>query len=620
MFIIPNPKKSIRQEGRFTVFYTDKILIDSRWKGEADFPAGLLAEEIEEGAGFRLPITRVLSGEKQDRRGILLQYREGLSDQAYQLEITPEGIYAGASAPAGLFYAVQSLRQLIRQAGACLPCMTVEDEPDFLNRGFYHDVTRGRIPTLSYLKKMVDLLSFYKINQLQLYIEHSFLFEGFSEVWRDDTPLTAEDIMELDAYCAKRHIELIPSLSCFGHLYKLLTTKTYAHLCEMADSDQAPFSFWDRMRHHTLDITNPQGMELVKAMIEEYLPLFSSNQFNICGDETFDLGKGRSKPMADEIGVERMYMNFIKELCGFLLEKGKTTMFWGDIICGFPEMIKELPEGTICLNWGYAPDQREEESRRLSEAGAIQYACPGVAGWNQFVNLMENSYQNIQRMCGYASKYHAVGILNTDWGDFGHINHPTFGFCGMIYGAAFSWNSLTPSFEALNQQISLLEYQDTTGSIASLAAQIPGHSKFQWEYAVRFMEMRKIGYTGAEQEAYFKESRIEEAGEANNRLEELKQKFYELLPHMGTKKRKHVTEYIIAIEGEQIFNEIGMYLGRKKYHSYKGNVENGYALASRLENWFYHYKKLWRSVSREAELYRLQDIMNDYADLLRELA
>src|SRR5699024_8016957 len=107
---------------------------------------------------------------------------------------------------------------IIRQEGAVLPCLEIEDAPEIPNRGYYHDVTRGRIPTLSYLKHLADTLSFYKINQLQLYIEHTYLFEGLSEMWRDDTPLTAADILELDRYCRSLGIDLVPSLSCFGHL------------------------------------------------------------------------------------------------------------------------------------------------------------------------------------------------------------------------------------------------------------------------------------------------------------------------------------------------------------------------------------------------------------------
>ena len=157
--------------------------------------------------------------------------------------------------------------------------------------GILHPNQKGKAGALA------DKLAFYKINQLQLYIEHSFLFRDFSEVWRDDTPLTAEEIMELDAYCKKLHIDLVPSIATFGHLYKVLCTKTYSDLCELPKSDRMQFSFFARQNHHTLDVSNLDSIKLVFHMIDEYMPLFSSKYFNLCGDETYDLGKGRSKAL-----------------------------------------------------------------------------------------------------------------------------------------------------------------------------------------------------------------------------------------------------------------------------------------------------------------------------------
>ena len=81
--------------------------------------------------------------------------------------------------------------------------------------------------SLDSLKKLVDKMAFYKQNQFQLYIEHIYLFRDLTEVFRDDTPLTAEEILELDKYCYERGIELVPSLATFGHLCKLLKTKSY---------------------------------------------------------------------------------------------------------------------------------------------------------------------------------------------------------------------------------------------------------------------------------------------------------------------------------------------------------------------------------------------------------
>ncbi len=121
------------------------------------------------------------------------------------------------------------------------------------------------------------------------------MFDGFSEVWRDDTPLTPADILELDAYCRSLQIDLVPSIATLGHLYKVLRTKSYRHLSEIEEADGVPFSFYQRMCHHTLNTTDEASLSLVYGMIDEFLPLFTSHLFNINGDEPFDLGRGRGK-------------------------------------------------------------------------------------------------------------------------------------------------------------------------------------------------------------------------------------------------------------------------------------------------------------------------------------
>lgn len=130
----------------------------------------------------------------------------------------------------------------------------------------------------------------------------------------------------------------------------------------------------------------------------------------------------------------------------------------------------------------------------MAEAGARQYLCPGVGGWNQWMNLVENSYKNIARMCGYARKYHAEGVLNTDWGDCGHINQPDFSLPGMIYGAVFSWGDDTDSFEELNEQISRLAYGDRSGKFVSYMAKTAECSIFDWWDANVVYEEKVLGH------------------------------------------------------------------------------------------------------------------------------
>ena len=612
MYIIPEPQKIVEKQGNFIFRYDHKILLKDSCGREQFYHAGILKREIEESAGVSLQITR---GESK-RAAITLELcqEKNIKEEGYLLQITANGVFVQAKDTRGLLYGIQTLRQIIRQEGGQLSCLEIEDYPQLQHRGFYHDATRGRVPTLEWLKSLADTLSFYKINQMQLYIEHTYLFEGLSEVWRDDTPLTSEEILELDAYCTKLGVELVPSLSCFGHLYKLLSTKQYRHLSEIEDAGMEPFRMYDRMAHHTIHVLEEESYALIKSLILEYMSLFTSSHFNICADETFDLGKGKTKEKADEIGVNRLYIDFVKKLCDIVVSKGKTPMFWGDVICGFPEFIHELPKETICLNWGYAWNQSEYNTEAMAKAGATQYVCPGTGSWNQFIPLLKNSYLNITRMCEFGKRHQAIGVLNTDWGDFGHINHPSFSIPGMIYGAEFSWNEKMIEFEELNRRISKIEYRDASENFLSIVEEISTKFVYGWWSAVMYQEA--IATKGEDGKQYvLKEEEISQVEEKNTALLELEGKLAQCLQYLDTSKRADASDYMIAAEGMRVLNEVGLAVSGCITDS-KQLLE----LAEKLENWFYYYKQLWRTKSKESELYQLTHIICWYADHIRELA
>ena len=97
-------------------------------------------------------------------------------------------------------------------------------------------------------------------------------------------------------------------------MYRILSTKTCCDLCELPDSEKIPFSYTYAGNHHTLNVSNPDALGFVKGLIDEYRPLFRSSKFNICDDETFDLGKGRSKALAEEQSERSLYLSHVKAL------------------------------------------------------------------------------------------------------------------------------------------------------------------------------------------------------------------------------------------------------------------------------------------------------------------
>ncbi|MBN1130223.1 MAG: family 20 glycosylhydrolase, partial [Chitinispirillaceae bacterium] len=306
---------------------------------------------------------------------------ESSASERYRLTIGREGVVIEGEGARGVFRGAQTFLQLLKENGTILPCLEIEDSPDYPARGFLHDVTRGKVPTLATLKLLADKLAFYKINQLQLYIEHAFAFRGIPELWQDKDPLTAEEIKELDLYCRDRCIDLVPSLATFGHLYELLRLKRFEDLNELdLKASELPHSLWDRMAHYTIDVGNEKSFPLIKSMIDEFVPLFSSGFCNICCDETFDLGKGKNRKLAEKAGTGRLYIDFVIKLTAAVRGHGKTPMIWGDIVLRHPEVIGELPGDVVFLNWDYGAEVTGTAAKTFADAGVKQYVCPGIQG------------------------------------------------------------------------------------------------------------------------------------------------------------------------------------------------------------------------------------------------
>ncbi|MBQ7840474.1 MAG: family 20 glycosylhydrolase [Lachnospiraceae bacterium] len=616
MYLIPAPAKLEELSGSFVFSYETYMTVEENCSFRVSKQAGFFNDSVRKILGYGAILVRGCAG----KNDLVVRQDNTMAKESYELTISEDGILLKGE-ESGLWHGLQTLLQIMEQEGAVLPALHIEDAPEMPNRGYYFDCTRGRIPKLEWLKALADRMAYYKMNELQLYIEHTYLFRGMTELWRDDTPLTAEEIMELDHYCVDRGIDLVPSLSSFGHLHKLLSSKEYEHLCELEDSNAQPFSVRARMHHHTITPAKPESLELIKGMIAEYMALFSSKKFNLCADETFDLGQGKSKEMVEKLGKDKVYIGFVKELAEFILSKGKIPMFWGDIIVGFPEMIKELPKEIICLNWGYAWNQSEDSTRLMAQAGATQYCCPGCCSWNEFVALNWCSYNNVKRMCTYAKKYGAIGVLNTDWGDFLHMNHPDFSRTGMIYGAAFSWNSNIPELDDINRQISRLEFHDSSENFLEIVGRIPENECYGWFPACLYMEMKK----GISEfmESYVRDlnnelPKLKEVDEKNRKLIALKKELLDQVKYLDSDKRDLVWPYVAAAEGIRIFNEIGKVAAAADFGYEFDTMPDTWQLAKELEIWLYHYKEMYRSVSKQGELHRIEKMVCWYGDYLRD--
>ena len=395
-----------------------------------------------------------------------------IEQQSYRLTITATGMLIEAAAGQGLLYGVMTLTQLLRQFGGKLPCLQIEDWPDFAVRGLMLDISRGKVPTMQTLFELVDMLVALKLNQLQLYIEHTFAFQKHPLVWANASPISGEEILELDAYCRAWHIDLVPNMNCFGHMTQWLIHPEYRDLAEAPDGCETK---WGRYTEPIgLNPLDPRSLALAKDIFAEMLPHFSSQMANIGGDETIDLGKGRSAAECEARGVGRVYLDYILKVYDVIKNThGRQMQFWGDIIMEHPELVPELPKDVIALEWGYEFDHPfGEHGAHFAASGIPFYVCPGTGAWNSLGGRTANALGNLLNAAENGLKHGAVGYLITDWGDRGHLQPLPPSFLGYGYGAAVSWSQNSNRDIDIAQAISLHVFEDPSGATGKFVYEI----------------------------------------------------------------------------------------------------------------------------------------------------
>ncbi len=401
--------------------------------------------------------------------GIKIELGGVLPADGYHLSITGQDIRVEASDPAGAFYAICTLNQVMEQCGPILPCLDVTDWPDFAARGVMLDISRDRVPTMDTLYMLVDMLASWKINQFQLYTEHTFAYRRHPQVWAQASPITGEEILLLDAYCRERFIELVPNQNSFGHMHRWLVHPGYAHLAETHERFLAPWG--DYMNGpFSLCPLDPGSLRLMEELYDELLPHFSSRMFNVGCDETFDLGAGRSKAACKERGSTRVYLDFLLQIQQAVSRRGFTMQFWGDIILHAPELIAELPREVIALDWGYEANHPfDQQGAQFKQAGIPFYVCPGTSSWNSVAGRTDNALGNLQNAAENGLKHGAIGYLNTDWGDNGHWQPLPISFIGFAAGAAYAWTVEASQTLDMARASSLYAFGDPSGALGQAA-------------------------------------------------------------------------------------------------------------------------------------------------------
>ena len=365
-----------------------------------------------------------------------------LSPEAYSLKIIPSGILLQANQANGIFHGIHTLLQILESpfCRETIPCLEIEDSPSLKKRGFMLDLSRCKVPTMKSLFELVDLLASLHYNELQLYIEHTFAFADHETVWRDASPLTGEEIQLIDQYCRDRFIELIPNLNSFGHFERWLRHEPYKHLAECPDGFRRDEPFMERDHGSTLK-PNQGSLDFVDSLYQEYLPHFTSNQFNVGMDEPWELGQGWSRKEVEGRGRDQVYLEHLEGIRKLVEKHGKKMQFWADVLLEKPENAKLLPNSASPVIWGYEADHPfHEQAKAISKSGLSYRIAPGTGTWRSFSGRWSTAQANLKSAVINALQHKAEGILLTSWGDCGNHQPWPIHYPPLFLAAQLAWS------------------------------------------------------------------------------------------------------------------------------------------------------------------------------------
>ena len=306
--------------------------------------------------------------------------------------------------------------------------------------GYQLDVSRCKVPKMETIYRIVDILADLGYNQFQLYTEHTFAYKGHETVWREASPMTPDEVRALDGYCAAQGIELVPNQNSFGHMEQWLRHPEYNSLADHPFGG-AKVERWGgavRPTAATLNPVDPRSIEFVAGLYDQLFPCFRSKYVNVGCDETVELEDslfaGRSAEAVREKGAGKVYFDFLMKIYSEVKSRGHTMMFWGDIAFSHPEMIDDLPEDAICLDWGYRPESPFEEHGRVMENAKRKFVvCPGTSAWCSLFGRIERMRGNIENAVAAGSRHGTMGYLLADWGDFGHAQPWIVSLPSLVY-------------------------------------------------------------------------------------------------------------------------------------------------------------------------------------------
>jgi hexosaminidase len=468
--LIPAPRSVVAGSGEVRLTARSQLYAGDGTEGVGNW----LRSVLQQATGVPLREGRELDDACDD--GIGLQLDPALGPEEYRLVSDSNGVFIEGGSPAGVFWGAQTLRQLLgpgayrrapldRDRTWAVPHLTIQDSPRFPWRGLMLDVARHFMPKEGVLRYL-DLMAAHKLNVFHFHLTDDQgwrvqikRYPKLTEIgsWRartkfghrasplwDDKPhggfYTRDDIREIVAYAAERHITVVPEIDVPGHSQAAIAA--YPELGNTDVIDTNSLSVWDTwgINPNVLAPTD-NTLRFYEGVFEELLELFPSEFIHVGGDECLK-DQWKQSPTAqariEELGLadeDELQSWFIGHFDKWLSARGRRLVGWDEILEG------GLADGAVVSSWrGY------EGGITAARAGHDVVMCPEqhvYLDWRQapgedepvpiaHVRTLEDVYrfEPVPEQLSEAEARHVLGAQANVWTevmeDHARVDYQTF--------------------------------------------------------------------------------------------------------------------------------------------------------------------------------------------------
>lgn len=348
--------------------------------------------------------------------------------EAYSLIMKDSRFLITAKEYRGLFYGLVTLKKILADNSSTeLREVEIIDYPDMQIRGISDDISRGQVSTLENFKKIIDFLAENKMNTYMPYIEDVLAFDKYPTIGKDRGALTKQEVKELVAYANSKFVDIIPVFQTLGHYENILSLDEFVHLAEFPGAA-------------SLDVSNPEIYDFLDGLLKEVTDIFPGEYLHVGADESFDVGWGNSKHLVDSSSIAEVHAVHYKKVYDLCKKYNRKMMMYGDIILRHPEILKLIPKDIIIVDWHYGARSFYSSTEIFKNAGFNYIVSPSV--WNFLTTYPTNinALANIKYMVKSGLSFSSIGMINSNWGDYGAETFKELLYYGYAWSAQCAWS------------------------------------------------------------------------------------------------------------------------------------------------------------------------------------